>query len=206
MSTSFETSDLERFRVALSRRFGLFFDDGKLTYLATVLDRRLSTSGAGTEGYLDRMEGAAPPRDELRELARELTVGETYFFRHMAQFRAFADVALPDRISANSEGRHLRLLSAGCASGDEAYSLAILVRERALDPRWNVAIHAVDLNPAVLEKADCARYSAWSLRETPSEIQRRWFLAEGRELVLDQAIRSAVTFEERNLAQDDPTF
>jgi len=63
-----------------------------------------SQERGGASSYLDRIEGTAPPRDELRELARELTVGETYFFRHAAQFRAFADVALADCSQPSQNG------------------------------------------------------------------------------------------------------
>jgi chemotaxis protein methyltransferase CheR len=72
-----------------------------------------------------------------------------------------------------------------------------------LDPAWNIEVRAVDLNPAALERAGQARYSAWALRETPLELQRKWFRPDGRDLVLDEAVRAAVRFEERNLASDD---
>jgi chemotaxis protein methyltransferase CheR len=196
--------ELERFRAAVARRFGLHCDDTKLGLLADVLQRRVDATGQSTVVYLDRLESQAAPPEELRTLAQELTVAETYFFRNIAQFRAFAEVALPDRLAARSAVRRLGLLSAGCASGEEAHSLAILVRERLVDPGWAVSIVGVDINPSVLERAASARYSAWSLRETPAEIQRRWFRADGRDFVLDQAIRTVVRFEERNLAAADP--
>ena len=62
---------------------------------------------------------------------------------------------------------------------------------------------AVDANPAALRKAAAARYSSWALRETPIDIQERWFRPQGRDAILDGAIRTAVTFDERNLADDD---
>jgi chemotaxis protein methyltransferase CheR len=93
----------------------------------------------------------------------------------------------------------LRILSAGCASGDEPYTLAILMRERILGAETNVSIRAVDVNAAALERAVRGRYTAWSLRETPPDAQRRWFAAEGREFVLDPSVRALVTFDERNL-------
>ncbi len=101
-------------------------------------------------------------------------------------------MALPERMRARGATRTLRLLSAGCASGEEAYSLAIVARETILDPSWDVSIRAIDLNPAVLEKAARARYSSWALRDTPPEFQRKWFRADGREMVLEDAVRGAV--------------
>jgi chemotaxis protein methyltransferase CheR len=102
-------------------------------------------------------------------------------------------------MAAQAGTRRLRILSAGCASGEETYSLAIVVRE-AVDSSWDVSILGVDVNPAMLKKAARARYSTWALRETPADVQRRWFKAEGRDFVLDETLRAAVRFEERNLA------
>ena len=197
-----DRSDLARFRTAVSRRLGLQFDDSRMALLTDVFERRVVASGAPAESYLERMERTPAGLDELRELARELTVGETYFCRHFDQFRAFAEVALPDRLSARPIGAQVRILSAGCSSGEEAYSLAILARERGFDVR----VQAIDINPAALEKAARGRYAAWSLRETPPDLQRRWFIAEGREFILVEPIRRAVSFEEQNLVFDDPTF
>ena len=96
---------------------------------------------------------------ELQALAPELTVPETYFFRHIDQFHAFADVALPEAQAARGPVRKLNILSAGCASGEEPYTLAMVVRERGADYGWNVSIRGFDLNPAVLAKAARGRYS-----------------------------------------------
>ena len=203
MSLAFATPDLEKFRAVIAARFGLMFDESKLAFLANVLDRRTRANSTSTEAYLARLDSAAPSTDELRELAQELTVGETYFFRHYDQFQAFLEVALPDRLRARSGARKLNLLSAGCASGDEPYSMAILLRERALEPGWTVAIHGIDVNPAILARAARGRYSSWSLRETPPYLQQRWFETSGREFVLNDSIRNAVTFHEKNLLDDD---
>jgi chemotaxis protein methyltransferase CheR len=195
-------SDLERFRAAVVQQIGLQFDDAKLAFLSEVLHRRLVRLECTSASYLETLAGGSQ-RGELNALARELTVGETYFFRHNDQFRALAEVALPERMRARENSRSLRLLSAGCASGEEAYSLAIVSQETIADPSWDVAIRAIDLNPAVLEKAAQARYSSWALREAPANIQRKWFRTESRELVLDDRVRSAVAFGLGNLASDD---
>lgn len=197
-------SDVGRFRAAVALRLGLQFDESKVGFLAEVLHRRLDASGDSSAPYLARMESPSSQREELGELAKELTVTETYFFRHLEQFRAFAEIALPDRLSAGSAAQHVRVLSAGCASGEEPYSLAILALDSGLPPGWTLSIRAVDMNAAMLEKAARARFSAWSLRETPEEIRRRWFISQGREFALEPAIRHAVEFELRNLAREDP--
>jgi chemotaxis protein methyltransferase CheR len=185
---------------------GLQFDDGKLGLLGEVLQRRLDRLGTSSEAYLQRLERDPHSADEITALAPELTVGETYFFRNIEQFRALAEVVLPERMRLRRSGGILRLLSAGCASGEEAYSIAMATRDAGIDPSWQIEIDAVDVNPAALEKAARGRYSAWALRDAPPEIQRRWFQASGREWMLNDGVRTAVRFERRNLAGDDPSL
>ena len=192
----------QRFRNWIAQRLGLHFDDTKLEFLAEVLDRCAGSKGLPLQSYLDRLEGPEIEAD-LRALAVELTVPETYFFRHIDQFRAFAEAALPEARTARGSIRALSMLSAGCASGEEPYSLAMIVRERGADIGWNIAIRALDINPAMLAKAQRGRYSAWALRETPADSQQRWFRGIGREFELDESIRTAVTFQQVNLAEDN---
>jgi chemotaxis protein methyltransferase CheR len=196
-----ELHETERFRTLIARSMGLNFDDSKLAFLADVLGRRLEATGCAPAEYLARTAGFHG--DEIGVLAQELTVPETYFFRHVDQFRAFAEIALPERLRAQSAQRTLRLLSAGCASGEEAYSLAMLIREAEIDPSWHISIRAADMNPAILKKAKRARFTNWALRETTPERQHRWFRQDARDFLLDESIRHAVTFEQRNLIDDD---
>jgi chemotaxis protein methyltransferase CheR len=197
--------ELERFRSAIVAQIGLQFEDAKVAFLREVLQRRTDRLTCSTTSYLSKLEHDAP-QGELAALAEELTVGETYFFRHNDQFRALVEVALPERMRKRATVRSLRLLSAGCASGEEAYSLAIAVQEAVTDRGWNVAIQAIDLNPLALQKAERARYSAWALRETPPALKQKWFRCDGRELMLDDDVRRAVHFAIGNLAANDPVL
>jgi chemotaxis protein methyltransferase CheR len=200
MIESVTSDDTERFRAAIARRLGLYFDETKLAVLGDLLRRRAAIVDRSADAYVAGLETGGL-NDEIGVLAQELTVPETYFFRHKEQFRALTEAALPDRIRVQAGPRRLRILSAGCASGEEAYSLAILVRE-TLDPSWDVSIVGVDVNPAMVRKATQGRYAAWALRETPPDVQRRWLRSEGREFVVDNTLRSIVKFEARNLAED----
>ena len=191
--------EIERFRAAILDRLGLQFDDSKLGQLGKVLGRRLTQLQSSGVDYLASLEQAPPP-EECDALAAELTINETYFFRNHEQFDALAGIALPDRFLRRKELRQLALLSAGCSSGEEAYSLAVTVAEALPDPGWRVDIRAVDLSPAALAKARRGRYTAWSLRETPPDMRERWFTREGTLLAIDPAIRRAVRFESANLA------
>jgi chemotaxis protein methyltransferase CheR len=189
---------IARFRNAIEARMGLRFEDAKRTLLAEVLRRRLAATAQPCESYLRTLEVHADV-NELGELARELTVPETYFFRNSDQLEAFVNVALPERLAARGPAGRVSVLSAGCASGEEAYSLAMLLSERGA----RASLTAFDVNPDVLAKAARGRYSAWALRETPKATRERWFSQQGNDFVLDETVRRAVVFEQRNLAEDD---
>jgi len=201
MSQAFGTPELQLFQTAIARRLGLRFDDGKLTFLAEVLAERSDARRLEPLAYLEALVGEGEADPELSELGRRLTVGETYFFRHSEQFDAVRELVLPERAAARATSRRLRLLSAGCASGEEAYTLAILAREGGLLPAFDVGIQGLDVNPDSLAKARAGLYSSWSLRETPIEIRERWFTAESRNFRLARPLRDAVSFSEQNLVE-----
>jgi chemotaxis protein methyltransferase CheR len=110
---------------------------------------------------------------------------------------------MPERIKARGASRQLSVLSAGCSSGEEAFSLVIALKETVPQPPWSVSIRAVDVNPAALARAASGRFSNWALRDTPPATQQRWFTPVGRELALDDEIRASVQFSQRNLTADD---
>jgi chemotaxis protein methyltransferase CheR len=198
MSQSFGTHELQLFQSAIARRLGLRFDDGKLTFLAEVLADRSDARRMDPMAYLDALVAEREADAEIGELARRLTVGETYFFRHSEQFNAVRELVLPERVAARAQARSLRLLSVGCASGEEAYTLAILAREH-VPPAFDVGIHGLDVNPDALAKARAGLYSSWSLRETPANARERWFTVEDRNFRLARSLRESVRFSEQNL-------
>ena len=196
-------SEVEQFRALVHERLGLVFDDARLDTLAETLRRRVTASGRTGGTYLKRLAALPSTDDEMRHIAQELTVTETFFFRASEHFQVFVESVLPMRIAAVAGTRKVRVLSAGCASGEEPYSLAIAIREAMPWGADNVAIHAVDINQAMLERARRAAYSNWSLRQLGHQQRARWFHAEGALARLDDEVRRAVVFEERNLALDN---
>jgi len=202
-------TDVERFRSAVTSRLGLAFDESKLDYLAKVLKERIGILTISSYGwYLDRLTSPGQWEEEWRKLAETLTVGETYFFRYWDHFRAFAEVVLPECLRSRNPWNGVQILSAGCASGEEVYSLAILTTESRANPSGarSMKIGGIDINHMSLQKAKVGRYSAWALRETPDELRQRYFRTEGWEFIVDEAIRAMVALEERNLLVDDPLF
>ena len=199
MSAAMDPGHVERFRALIARHLGLQFDDAKHDWLAEVLGRRLGRQPA--ELYLARLAGGVAD-GELAALAPELTVADTYFFRHVDHFHALRERVRGDLAGAGAAQRRLQILSAGCASGEEAYSIAMMLWDLVPDPASQLSIRAVDLNPVVIDKARRARYTAWALRETPQAMRQRWFRQEGSEFVLDESLRAVVTFDTHNLCDD----
>jgi len=184
--------EVARFATAVAARLGLRVD---LERAGELVLRRAAVHREPVAGYLDRLEASDPI--EIGALANELTVGETYFLRHIEQFRAFAELVVPDRLA---RGR-LRVLSAGCSSGEEPYTLAMLLRESR--PGTAFAIHAIDLDARAIARARAGRYSPWSLRAVTPEFEQRWFERDGRDVVVAPEIRAAVTFDQANLFDGD---
>lgn len=195
-------AEVTRFRALLAARLGWTFDDNDTAQLTSVLNERSDTHGLSRRRYLHRL-AAAEWEAELTALAEVLSINETYFYRHGEQYEALTEVALPERFQARSGQRVLRMLSVGCSSGEEAYTLAIVAREMRPDESWIISVLGLDANPAMLQQARRARYSDWSLRETPADIRRRYFQPADGNFELATVIRSAVKFQQYNVANDD---
>jgi len=121
--------------------------------------------------------------------------GETYFFRDHGQFDLLRLHLLPELIERRRFSKTLRVWSAGCASGEEAYSLAMLV-DRLMPRRdgWDILILGVDRNPAALAKAERGRYGHWSFRMAPPKLRQHYFRRSGDEWELSERIRRMVIF------------
>jgi len=208
VSRVLERADVDCFRTLVAERLGLSFEDDRFDFLRDVLRHRMDSTGSERfSSYKRRLSSYAIDPEEVRAVAEQLTVGETFFFRYADHFRAFTEAVLPDRARAQDRRRQLRILSAGCASGDEAYSLAILIKDRLSHlTSWSIEIRGIDVNASMVKKASTARYTTWSLRDTPAELRAKYFSASGRDFLLDDAVRSMVVFEERNLVDDAPSF
>ena len=141
--------------------------------------------------------------DLFAALAERLTIGETHFFRVAPQIAALREVVLPDLLARRTSQRRIDLWSAGCSSGEEPFTLAILLHELLPAPeRWQVRLLATDLSEAALATARRASYREWSFRETPEQIRRHYFDREGATWRLREPIRRMVRFERLNLVAD----
>ncbi len=113
---------------------------------------------------------------------------------------------MPERIRARAATRQLNILSAGCASGEEPYTIAMLVHGRVDLAGWQVSIRGIDVNPAAISKGKKGLYTPWSLREIDPKFKERYFRPQGRDFQLCDSIREMVSLEEGNLADAQAPF
>lgn len=181
---------------------GMAFYADKDGDLARIVGERLVQTGdSGVSAYLDRLSSQPA---EMDALVADLTIGETYFFRHREQFDALRDVILPDVLERNAASRRLRVWSAGCATGPEPYSLAILLRREfgARVAGWHVSIIGTDINQKFLSLARDGRYDEWAFRAMPDDIRRDCFVRAGRQWQIRPEYRSMVSFQYHNLIRN----
>ncbi|MBI4637216.1 MAG: tetratricopeptide repeat protein [Candidatus Rokubacteria bacterium] len=195
-------------RALIASRLGLDFGENRRADLERGLLNacRRSSVASGPEAYLAWLASLPDQSAEWRRLASHLTVGETYFFRDHALFEALEQRVLPSLIEARRSEAilRLRLWSAGCATGEEPYSLAILLDRLLPDcSEWVLTILATDINPNALDVARRGLYREWSFRDTPQWIRDRYVHRRGAETFeVDPRIRRMVTVAPLNLAED----
>lgn len=196
---------LPKLSAVISRQTGLHFPPERSRDLlrgVSLAARELGISDIAA--FIKEMLGAPLSPGRVGILARHLTVGETYFFREPAALNALRDQVLPELIQSRRGGnQRLRLWSAGCCTGEEPYSLAMILRQLLPNvPDWNLTILGTDLNVDFLKKAAAGVYTEWSFRDTPSWLKPRFFKPNGKGFEIKSEIRQMVTWGCLNLAVD----
>jgi len=189
---------------------GIFFADDN----AYLLERRLAPridalSLIDFPDYYRFLRSASPEqrRAELEEIVDRVTTNETYFFREQYQLEALRQEILPELFQRRPRGKRLSIWSAGCASGEEAYTIAMLVTELGVFSDWDVRVFGSDISRKVLQIARKGVYGRASFRATDSRIQRRFFreTTDGKHQVRDE-VRQLVSFGQINLIDEPMTM
>lgn len=178
-------------------RTGLVFTPGRRPAFDAAITMQLVRQG-DPQTYLERLRVEQGLMDDL---VAEITVGETYFFREPRQLDVIRWQILPDLKNHRPAGHRLRIWSAGCASGEEPYTLAVLTKEFGLEPPAYIV--ATDLSRHALARAATARYRRWSLRSVSEDVIRANFTRDGDWFELEPSVRRAVEFGYLNLAEDE---
>jgi chemotaxis protein methyltransferase CheR len=198
----------EEFRLLrdfIHERFGLYFEDNQRASLRTRLQGRLASLDLlSFEDYYHYLRFGPQRQEELTRMASHLTNNETYFYREMPQLQVFADHVLRGvKARKSAQGaRSLRILSAGCSTGEEPLTLAMIVYDSGqFFWGWDTRIAGLDLDAAALEKARRGLYHHNSFRGTSPSVVERHFLREAGGHQVKEAIRKMVEFRQGNIME-----
>jgi len=185
-------------------KFGLYFSEHRFKDLKRCLINAANLKRIDLDLYIELFLSKRLSIQDYKELANCLTIGETYFFRDKKLFDVLRKNIIPNIIYSKRENKTITFWSSGCSTGEEAYSIAILMKELLLDfNQWNINIIATDINLNSLSKAREAIYGEWSFRETDISFKNKYFdMIEPNQYKLKEEIKKSVTFTYLNLADE----
>lgn len=198
--------DFEQLRDFIYNICGMYFHTTKKYFLESRLTRRMEATGAKT--YQDYYLLLKSPRgsEELKFLMDEITTNETYFFRNVPQLAALENKLLPEIVETkNKMGfRKLRIWSAASSSGEEAYTMAMILLEKraTLLKDWIIEIVGTDINETVIAQAKEGVYNAYSVRNIPDMYKRKYIREDNGKFILSPDVKKFVTFNKLNLYED----
>jgi len=179
---------------------GLFFDDTSRYLLEKRLSRRVKNHHLNDfRDYYRFIRYDKRAEEELTAIMDVLTVNETYFFREQNQLRAFSDEILDELKTINRDRKTLRVWSAGCSTGEEPYTIAMLINERGHFNGWDIEIHGSDINQRVLQTARRGVYRRNSFRTTEPYYMSKYFIEEDGSFKISDAAKKHVNFSYLNL-------
>ncbi|HYO72216.1 MAG TPA: protein-glutamate O-methyltransferase CheR [Archangium sp.] len=201
----------EEFRLLRDFVYGhcgiLVRDDMKYVMQRRLWPRLEALGLTDFSAYYRYLRFDAQRRAELETAIEALTTHETYFFREPRQLKAFSDEVLPQLERRNARTKRLRVWSAGCSSGEEAYTVAMLLKDSGRFEGWDVEVHGTDISRRVLAAARQGEYGPSALRATPPDKVARYFVHVGPNRVrVRDDIRTWVSFGHHNLQEPDTSL
>ena len=182
---------------------GIYIADNRKYLLENRLGNRLKKLNLKNfDEYYNLLRFDAAKSVEFRKLFEVITTNETSFYRNPPQLEVFQDKVLPDVLEkCRNSGKRLRIWSAGCSTGEEPYTISMIINEvlKGELGTWDIRITANDLSERVLESARRALYNDYTLRSTPKEAIARYFDSGGGQNKLKQEIKKLVSFGQINL-------
>ena len=191
------------FMELIHNRYGLVIHVNQAQELAKTIATACNKFNYQLQEYLQQLKNCSSNSSLLADLVAAITVGESYFFRDKSQMYLLESKLLPDLIKHKAHDFTLKIWSAGCSSGEEIYTLAMLLAE--LIPNidiWDLYLLGTDINTTALQKATKATYGQWSMRSIPEKYLQRYFLKNGRTYDLSPEIRNLVQFKYLNLCDN----
>jgi chemotaxis protein methyltransferase CheR len=195
----------QRLSQQIYQKLGLRFDEKKIYFLKKRVEKRMAVLGIDDpRDYLFMVSYADPQGLEMQALANLVTTNETYMFREYDQLQAFANHCLPEVLSAKQDrgDRTLRIWSAGCSSGEEPYTLAMIIQDVFPQAQsWDCEIVASDIDENMLRHVAAARYGTRSIGDVPDEYREKYLIEDGDEWIVRQ--RTAALVQGRHLNLHD---
>jgi len=195
-------STFESLRAFIYDETGIYFQDNKRYLLESRVSRRLKALEVNSfEDYFTKLTTRLR-RTELGHLINAITINETFFFRHQAQYDVLVEHLIPSIIEERGERCRLRFWSAASSTGEEAYSLALLFEEKVKPnfPNVRFDIIATDIDTDAIQEARDGLYNAYATRNVPRTWLRKYFTEEDGGHRLSADIRRRVRFKQANLA------
>lgn len=202
----FNDADFKAIASLAQNEFGLNLSESKKPLVYSRLSKRLKARNLTYfPDYLNLLEQPEEESERL-ELISALTTNVTSFFRESHHFETLHDECIPKFIDKISQGERIRLWSAGCSSGQEAYSIAMTILSKIPDARnRNIKILATDIDPKIIEKAKTGHYNAEEKTSIPVPLYSKWVKPHRQsEIEITAEARSLVTFAELNLMSKWP--
>ncbi len=199
---NFPAEDIILIRDLVANHSGIAYDEKKFYFLEKRIARRIQATNSKSIKEYYRLLSLGDNADEIRELINSLTTNETYFFRNSPQLESFVQEVLPLIVKEKEKNNDysINIWSAGCSSGDEAYTLGILLKENLPNySRWRVSILATDIDTQILDKAQLALYDQRAVKDVSPMLLKTYFHAVGTRYQVIPEIKNLVTFEQLNL-------
>jgi len=201
-STKMTDAQFDKLREIIYKRSGIHFSDMKKYVLESRLTRRLAELDMDNFDQYAMLLSIGPYReDEFQEMFNRITINETSFFRNEPQLSVFENTVLPTLLEARARTKKLRIWSAACSTGEEPYTIAIMLH-RAMGIRlneWKIEVLGTDISEKALVTAQAGRYANYSIRSTNPLVVSRFFSQSGGFYQINEDIQKMVTFETLNL-------
>jgi chemotaxis protein methyltransferase CheR len=199
--------ELVRTRDLIYQVAGIFHPDNKLRLLQDRIGRRMKElKTQSLREYFECLTTKPIRQTEMVALLNEITIGETCFFRNQPQLDALRQIVIPKILEAKTKlaMRRLRIWSAGCSTGEEPYTLSMMMLEDAPGrlKDWTVEILATDLNERSLAHAKDGVYGTYSTRNLTPQIRQKYFTVAGDQLQVQPSVRTSISFSRLNLSDD----
>jgi len=187
-------------RNLIYERTGIFFPDNKKYVLESRLQARLKERKCATyEDYFQLLKYDAWRDQELNAVYNLVTTNETFFYRDLPQLQMFTNTIIPAVVQANSASSRIRVWSAACSSGDEPYTLAMMMLEHPALANWAIDLIATDISETALGAARDAVYGSYAVRNVPPLFINKYFRHDGPQYFLSEKIKELVKFSHMNL-------